>query len=42
VVPIRHINVSLLVTPLEEQSHSSSLSFKVNVCRVKQASIKAL
>jgi len=31
----------LLATPLEEQSSSSSLKFKVNACRVKQAYLKA-
>lgn len=39
--PYDIIDISFLVTPLEDQSSSSSLKFKVNACRVNQASIKA-
>jgi len=38
---VRYIDISLLVTPLEEWSPISSLKLKVNACRVKQAFVKA-
>ena len=40
--PYDNIDISFLATTLEERSPSSSLNFKINACRLKQATLKAL